>query len=271
MPFVSTYLSTEYRTVSISFPPSYKALKAVSLDHQLLVGQYMVIKVITYFGGRSIVNTKPVTKEEFYVMYRNLETATKLDPYNIDAYYFAQAALTWEVQEYRAANALLEYGMKYRTWDYYLPFFVAFNYSYFLKDALSASKYYRKAAELTGNDLFIRLASRNLYEAGQTVEALAYLKVMIESSRNEALKQMLKKRYDAFVAVRMIEQARDNYLKHERILPTSLGILIAGGYLKYLPVDPYGGVFVLDGKGVVRSSSNFTELKGTVHDGKGLK
>lgn len=259
MPFVSTYLSTEYRTVSMRFPPSYRALKAASLDHQLLVGQYMVIKVITYFGGRAIVNAKPVTRDEFYVMYRNIETATKLDPYNIDAYYFAQAALTWEVKEYKAANALLDYGIKYRTWDWYLPFFAGFNCSYFMKDYLGAAQYYRRAAEITGNDLFIRLASRNFYEAGKTEEALVYLKVMIDTSNNDALKQMLKKRYTAYSAVKILEQARDRFRNVKGRLPMSLDELRASGILSELPLDPYDGKFIVDAHGNIRSTSNFSE------------
>ncbi len=61
----------------------------------------------------------------------------------MDAYYFAQAVLVWDVGQVRLANELLEYGMRYRTWDYLLPFFAGFNYSYFLKDNEKAAQYYR--------------------------------------------------------------------------------------------------------------------------------
>lgn len=259
VPTVTKYLGSEYRSVSIAFPPSHKILKAVSLDYQLVVGQYLTVKVLTYFGGRNIEKQPHLTRNEYYIMYRNLETATRLDPYNIDAYYFAQSILSWDVKEIRAANALLDYGMKYRTWDYYLPFFAGFNCSYFLKDYINAAKYYKKAAELTGNDLFIRLASRNFYEAGKTDEALTYLKIMIDTSNNEALRKMLKKRYSAFVAVKILEQSRDRFIQLTGKPPLTVDDLVVSGVLQKLPPDPYKGVFFIDSKGIIRSSSNFSE------------
>jgi len=258
MPHLAHFLHTEQQRVAIEFPPPHRVLKAVSLDHSLLVGEMMIYKVITFYGGQSTPGLKKMTTGDFFVMYKNVDVATSLDPYNFDAYYFTQAAFTWEVQQYAGVNQLLEYGMKYRYWDYYLPFFVAFNYSYFLKDPASAAKYYRKAAEITGNDLFMRLASRNYYESGHTSEAIVYLSVMIDSSKNEALRQMLKKRLAAFKMVRKIELARDRYQKLTGTVPGSVEQLFSSGYLDALPVDPYGGKFYLDDKGMVRSSSNFS-------------
>lgn len=259
VPISTKYLDDEHRSVAISFPPSYKIIKAVSLDYQLLVGQYLTVKVLTYFGGRDLEKSSKLTRDEYYIMYRNLETATRLDPYNIDAYYFAQSILSWDVKEIKAANALLDYGMKYRTWDYYLPFFAGFNCSYFLKDHVGAAKYYKKAAELTGNDLFMRLASRNLYDAGKTFEAMTYLEVMIKSTKNEALKHLLNKRYNAFASAHLIELARDQYCKKNGRTPVSIEALLDARLLSSVPNDPYGGTFFIDEKGVVRSTSNFSE------------
>ena len=46
-------------------------------------------------------------------MYKTLQTAAKFDPYNSDAYYFAQAAFTWEVGRAKEVNQMLDYGMKH--------------------------------------------------------------------------------------------------------------------------------------------------------------
>lgn len=259
VPLVPEYMGKEYRAVTISFPPDYRILRGVSMDHRLLVGQYLTVKVITWFGGRHLTDENSFGEADYYRMYRNLETATRLDPYNIDAYYFAQSILPWEAGQIEVANALLDYGMKFRIWDYYLPFFAAFNCSHFLKNYDCAASYYKKAAELTGNDLFMRLASRNFYEAGKTDEALLYLKVMIESSRNSALKQMLTKRYNAFNAVKTIEQARNKFMKSQGRLPVDLTELLSTGFIVRIPEDPYKGNFYIDKDGIIRSSSNFSE------------
>lgn len=253
-PQLAEYLRNDYQRVQITYPVSSNVLKATTCDQRLLAGQYLMIKVITFFGG---VESPRLSRYDYFLMFRNVNTAVKLDPYNIDAYYFAQAALTWEVGEYRAANELLEYGMQYRTWDWYLPFFTAFNYSYFLHDYVNAARYYRKAAELSGSDLFMRLASRQLYEAGRTDEAIAYLKVMIQGARKEALRVMLRKRMAALYAVRELERARDAFLKQEGRRPVAPEELVNKGYLTAIPGDPYGGTFYLDQKGMVRSTSKF--------------
>jgi hypothetical protein len=263
-PQLAEHLRTDYRRVQITYPVSSAVLKATTCDQHLLAGQYLMIKVITFFGG---VEAPQLRRNDYFLMFKNVNTAVKLDPYNIDAYYFAQAALTWEVGEYRAANDLLEYGMQYRSWDWYLPFFAAFNYSYFLHDFSSAARYYRKAAELSGSDLFMRLASRQLYEAGRTDEAIAYLKVMIRSAKKEALRRMLGKRLAAMVAVRELERARDAFLEREGRRPTALDELVRQGYLAAVPRDPYGGTFYLDRNGMVRSTSKFAA--GGVKKGQG--
>jgi tetratricopeptide (TPR) repeat protein len=186
-----------------------------------------------------------------------LEAAVKLDPYNIDAYYFAQAILVWDMKEVRVANDLLEYGMKYRNWDFYLPFFAGFNYGYFLHDYEKAAKYFRRVGELTGNQLAINLAGRYMYESGRTDLAIAYLTTMEKSATNEAIKKSFRVRLEAFKGVKLIETARDAYQKHYGRLPKSLETLLEKGYVEKLPIDPYGGRFYLDERGRVRSTSKF--------------
>lgn len=259
VPSLAHYLTTEHQKIAISFPATKNVLKAVSLDQGFLIGEYMVVKVITFFGGRSTPDAQPLKQGDYAIMYRNLDVATALDPYNNDAYYFAQATFSWEVGEFAGTNQLLEYGMKYRTWDHYLPYFVGFNYSYFLKDPSSAVKYYQKAAEISGDGLFMSLAGRNLYESGRTAEAMAYCKIMIDSTKNESIRRFLKKRFKALSAVRKIEQAREQFRTQSGIEPITIRQLSSSGLLKELPVDPYGGTFFIDNKGLVRTTSNFTE------------
>ncbi len=60
------------------------------------------------------------------------------------------AIIVWGAGLVSATNELPEYGMRYRTWDYYLPFFAGFNYAYFLKDYENAARCYKRVGELTG-------------------------------------------------------------------------------------------------------------------------
>jgi hypothetical protein len=112
-----------------------------------------------YFGGLIEKSENQFTvPPDYMAMSRLLHGSVKLDPYNMDAYYFAQSFLTWDVHQFQLANKLLDYGMSYRTWDWYLPFFAGFNSAFFLKDYATAAKYYKRAGELSGSDLSRLLA-----------------------------------------------------------------------------------------------------------------
>ena len=259
LPF-STYMRNKPIEEKLGYVPSIKLLKPLSADQKELVGASLVMKVLMYFGGIAgkdqegrILSEPP----DLQGMSRILHGAVQLDPYNMDAYYFAQGFLTWDARQFQVANKLLEYGMQYRTWDWYLPFFAGFNSAYFLKDYAKAAAYYQRAGELSGSDLHKSLAGRYLQESGQTDLAIAYLSAMEKGERNPAMKKNYQLRMAAFKEVRRIELARDRFLQEKGAMPQSVEQLLQAGYLQPAPVDPYGGRFYLDPSGKVATTSKF--------------
>lgn len=235
-----------------------EALKLVSGDQRYAIADLAIFKVLFYYGtllekapDRQLFYSEP----DYQGMFKVLRTALVLDPYNMDAYYFIQAAFAWESAYTVETNAWLEYGMKYRTWDFYLPFFAAFNYSYFLHDYKTAAHYMQRAAQLSGSAKFARLSSRYFYEGGQTEFAIQYLKAMIKQSTDPNERKLFQMRHDAMVAFSILQDAVDRFRADVGQLPEKLGDLVEDGYLGQLPVDPYGGDFYLDNGGKVRSTS----------------
>lgn len=243
----------------LGYLPSTSFLRYASADHKELVGASLVMKVIMYFGG--IANKQQanviVQPPDYPRMSGILHGAVKLDPYNMDAYYFAQSFLTWEVKQYKLTNDLLDYGMKYRTWDWMLPFFAGFNSAYFMNDYKKASEYYKRAGELSGSELHFSLAGRYMQESGQTELAIAYLSAMEKNERNPAVRKNYQIRLTAFREVRRIELARDSFLASGGTLPVSVDKLVRTGLLSPPPVDPYGGQFYLEAAGKVATTSKF--------------
>lgn len=238
--------------------PRPDAIRIGSADHKQSVAAYLVFKVMVYFGTLvDKTENKIEIPPDHPAMSRILHSAVKLDPYNMDAYYFAQAILVWDAKQINVANNLLEYGMKYRTWDFYLPFFAGFNHAYFLKDYGMAAQFYKRAGELTGDELHVNLAGRYMYEAGRTDLAIAYLGAMAKSAKNDAIRKSFNKRLEALKEVRRIQRAKEEYLKQSGKLPSSVEELVKRNLLSPSPRDPYGGTFFLDDKGEVRSTSNF--------------
>ena len=197
-------------------------------------------------------------------IYRALYTSTRLDPYNMDAYYFAQAVLAWEKGMAQRAVELLEYGFAHRTWDWYLPFYISFDYAFFLKDYEKAGMYLAKAAALKPEvEWYATLAARYFYEGGSTALALAYLREMIPAARNEAIKKRLVTRAEAFEKVLKIEEAIAAYKQRFQTNPEDLERLVRAGLLARIPEDPYGGKFYLDEQGRVRTTSKLVPVEKT--------
>ena len=255
---LTTYLHNKPFVEKLGYVPSVTALKTVAADHKELAAASLVLKVLMYFGGLVEKSDNQIAVPPDYMsMSRLLHGAVKLDPYNMDAYYFAQGFLTWDVKQYKLANDLLDYGMKYRTWDWQLPFFAGFNSAYFLKDYATAARYYKHAGELSGSDLSRLLAGRYLQESGQTELAIAYLTAMEKGGRNPAIKKNYQIRLKAFRETRRIEIARDSYRASHGDLPASIERLVSEGLLNPPPKDPYGGQFYLVADGKVATTSKY--------------
>jgi hypothetical protein len=252
------YMQSRPVMEKLGFIPRAEVLRVMSVDHRGHTAAMLVLKTLIYFGSLTEHSKNQVeSAPDFLGMYNTLTTAVKLDPYNMDAYYFAQSFLPWDVNRVKEANAMIDYGMKYRAWDWYLPFFGGFNSAFFLKDYARAAEYFKRVGELTGSELSVNLTGRFLYESGKTDLAIAYLSMVEKGTTNKAVKQSFSIRLDAFKKVRIIESASKKFQKDLNRRPSSLEDLKESGYLDEIPVDPYGGKFFLTPEGQVRSTSDF--------------
>lgn len=252
------YMSRKPIEEKLGFVPSAQVIRPLSAGMRELAGAGLMMKVIMYFGGVTDENVKRVrTVMDVEGMARMLQGAAVLDPYNMDVYYFSQAFMAWDAGKLATVNAMLDKGMEYRTWDWYLPYFAGFNHAYFLKDYKKAAAYFKRAADLSGFQLFAGLAGRYMQQSGQTELAISYLKGMVATARGELAKKTYATRLRAFEEVLEIEKARDRFVAREGRLPKDVDELLRTGMLQKQPVDPYGGTFLLNPDGKVTATSKF--------------
>jgi len=245
--------------VKLGHLPHPQIIKALSGEHRPSIAGFLMMRVLFYYGTIiQKLQENIIVRPEFLNMYKTLQGIVHVDPYNSDAYYFAQAAYTWELGRIEEVNHLLEQGIEARPWDYWLPFYMGCNDAYFLHDYKSAAPYMQRAAELSGNPLFANLAARYFYESEQTSFGLAFLETMIRTSKDKAIKKSYEMRRDALLATIAINQALEKYKSSYGSMPADLRVLVRSGFLTKLPTDPYGGTFYLDEHGKVRSTSKFT-------------
>ncbi len=245
------------RPLKLGYVPQGKLYKAALGEFRWITGIYFAFRAITYFGGKSkAVAMKNYRQIEYFNLYRTIYQSIMLNPYNEDAYYFAQAAFI-DTGHIKDLNFLLRKAFKYRPWDFQLPFFLGFNNAYFLRNYDKAAFYFKLAAKLTGSSLFTNLAARYFYEGGRTKLGISFLKYMIKTSRNRSVKLIYEKRLDALEKIAFLENAVKRYRKKYGTFPKSLNELILKHIIKKIPEDPYHGKFYIE-NGKIKTTSKLT-------------
>ena len=120
-----------------------------------------------------------------------------------------------------------------------------------------AAVYYKRAGDLSGQDLHKSLAGRYMQESGQTDLAIVYLAAMEKGEKNQSMKKTYQIRLNAFREVKRVELARDRFLAEKGRLPVSVEQLVHLDILSPAPVDPYGGRFYLEPSGKVATTSKY--------------
>jgi hypothetical protein len=234
-----------------------KFSRILALGNQGLLSDYLFLKTATFVGGRS-GSGEQLNEEDWQFVTSSLDVVTDLDPYFVDPYMLAEGLLAWDAGKPEEANRLLSKGMKYRTFDWRLPFFVGFNHFYFLKDYETASGFIMTASRLPGSPAYLAtLGARLAYYGGKSKTALLFLEEMLAETDDVLLRSRLEMRMLALERAVAIEDALGKFKAQEGRSPEKLIELVTAGYLSELPLDPYGGRWRVLENGRVFSTSKF--------------
>lgn len=251
IPF-STHLRERAVDIKLGYLPSARVMKVCAPEFVPLLAQFAVARVMIYYGSLFEENPALIQRPpELFNMFKTIERAVQLDPYNMDAYYFAQATFTWEIGHAGDVNRLLNHGMKFRTWDWQLPYYAGFNAAYFLHDFNAAATYMKQAAEISGYPLFSRLAARYLSDSGQTEMAILYLEAMLKGAKDETIRELYRQRLEPLLEVRRLEQLVERFRQELGRLPLNVEELLQENYLDKPPFDFLGREFVITSDGRV--------------------
>ena len=241
------------RAAELFYLPKGEYLKVAVLGYRQIAADLVWLKAVQHFGERR------QTKQGYLWAYRAVDVLTDLDPKFVLAYQVAGTILGVWANLPHESIAILSKGMANNPDVWQFPFYLGYDYFYELHDPLTAAKYFRIASTLPGVPEYLpRLAARMTVEAGDPDAALEFLQKLYAKVQDDTkLREGLAARIREVTAerdIRMLERAVLLYRQRYRKLPVTLDELVARRILTRLPVEPLGGVYVLNPDGTVRST-----------------
>ena len=233
-------------------------LKIVTLEFRGLASDILFLDSMTFIGGaQNLKGTSQITENEWHWWTKTLETATDLDPYFFDPYYYANAFLPWDAHMAGEANRLLEKGSRNRDWDWMLPFFIGFNNFFFLQKDIEAADFLMEASRRPGGDpTLASIASRIVYKGNRIETAILFLEEIAKKTEDKELKKRYEKRIRALQSMLVLEGAVLTFKKKFNRNPITPDELVKKNIISQIPVDPYGGEFYITNDGKVRSTTS---------------
>ncbi|NWH06407.1 hypothetical protein [Desulfobacter latus] len=226
-----------------------------SLEFKGIISDFLYLKMSTYLGGK-IIKREMMDMSHADFFYDAADIITTLDPFFWDAYLMSSMVLSWDFQRLDLANKLLKKAMENRTWDYKPPYYLGFNYHYFLKDNANASRYLMEAAERGGGPSFILpLATRLSVYQSQLAPAILLLEEQLKTTRDPFMIKHLHTRLKAIIILDKLEKKVKEYKDRHGSLPEKLSDLKSDQLIEDLPEDPYGGEFYILPNGRVFTTS----------------
>ncbi len=225
---------------------SYKALRLAFPGLKSVVADAVYMKLCVIIGERT--EFKP---EELRRIVRDFRVIHRLDPYFFDPYYMEAAYVSWRAEGEpeiigEINRNLEEFGLKFCR-DWRIPFFLGFNYFYFLNKLDKAAHYLKMASKYPeAPDYLEMLAQRLFARAGKFDVAMAAIEEQLKSVTDEKVKDYLKKRLRSVQNLKLLAERIEDYRRMFGKCPENLEELVKAGLLKRIPEDPLGGKYFID-------------------------
>lgn len=251
-PIIDDYSKSRLRERDVRYVPQKELIDVSSLEYKAIVSDMLFLNTLSFLGGRDPAEDA----EAWQWLYKTLDASSYLNPYNMDPYYVAEGFLPWKGRMFHETNAILNRGMEYRTHDWVMPFFIGFNHYFFMNEPEKGAQYIELAAQKpnAARTTLITLASRLYAQSARTELAIALVKDDYDKAADEGLRVAYKTRLKSLYARLKIEKAVEAYKKAYKRSPASLETLVVKDFLKEVPINPEGGVFILDNDGRIKAT-----------------
>lgn len=235
------------RAIEINLPVPAQLLLAAG--DRYLAANFATIRAL-------VTETQYLTSDDFAMLGRIQSDAAWLNPANEDNYYSAAAILPWSGQ-LEASQYVLRRASDARPFDWQPPFYVAFNYYYFLRDPVEGARWLQRTSRHTDSEIekisFQQIAAQWAAKAPDPLVAIRLHRELIQSTRHRAFAAFLEKRIARLENLLAITEAQSRFSVANGLPAPSVEALVDTGFLAANPVDPFGMRYGLatDGTAIV--------------------
>ncbi len=227
-------------------PLSPELVRRLSLGQEVLAADLLMIGLVQYF-------VRPARFRDPEWEYQTLHTVLTLDPANPQAWFFVVNLLSFTDAERRVAIRLLRKGVDLFPEDWQFPFWLSMKY-YALKEYDAALRWALRAARHPdAPEIVRRFPAFVRFRRGDVAGAIAYLQVLLATTKDPEERDFLEKRIAWFQAADQIQRAAEAYRQDFGRYPETPEELVAKGYLPRVPEEPFGRRFQISGVGRVYS------------------
>lgn len=242
----------DYKGEEFLYLPKAEYIKTASLGYDQVVADVLWLKAIQHIGEKNI------SSQGYEWIYKAIDTVTSLDPKFIPPYVVGSLTLTIVGNKVSLSNKILEKAVTNNPDSWQFPYFLGFNYMFYMKDYKQAAKYMGIAATKPGRPDYLPLLASRLYvQAEDPAYALEFLSRVYDNTKDEKLREGILARMNLLKAqleINVMQRAADFFRQKTGSAPKSLSELVTSGLLKYIPEEPNGGRYFIDGQGVVKST-----------------
>ena len=233
------HLSKDYhRANAVMINP--EVLNIISGEFKGILSDYLLLQASYFIGG--FYKPEQQDWQAVAVLY---DQTLALDPYFFSALYYAEGTLAWIDELTKKVNTMLKQGHAKRYWDWQPGFYLGFNLYHLLGQRKLAAKYFQEAGQRPGAQPIISfLAAKANQESGNTLLSIQLLKTMLVNYERSPQKEQIARRLLAYQNLLILEDAIKSFTTGTGLPPRNLKELCSKGYLKKLPVNPYGDSFI---------------------------
>jgi hypothetical protein len=236
----------------VLYLPSARALKGLSLGYTGLMADLYWTRAVQYFGSKHAVHSR-----QYKLLAPLLDITTTLDPHLVVAYRFGSTFLAQKPPEGagdpQKAVELIERGIRENPDTWQLYFELGFLEYMELHDPAAAANAFERGAQVPHSHPFLRvLAAAMAQHAGERQTARALWMTTYQTTDDKMIKENAVKHLRALDVddeVVQLQQMVDDFTRKHGVRPQTMSDLVQAGYLRNLPVDPFGHPFkIVDGR-----------------------